>query len=184
MSAVLTLSQRSTTYQDDDPDGYWGRLVSWRQHQTARLAQRLGRLWLAPYVPLFVREQTDHDSWQTTTRGLVRAFALHAVRHWIGAYPRERDACVAWRVLQLVAAAKHDDPARRWADLAVLAAWPVALRLDARRLRARLGPLTQGTWCLACDDAPWASTTCLCLWCERQGPPPRTLGVRVAQAVS
>jgi hypothetical protein len=184
MSAILKLSTQATTYQGDDRDGYWGRTVGWRLRETERLASRLRRLWLAPYVPLYTREQTDSDGWQTTTRGLVRASAIHAVRHWVGEYPREREACVAWRVLQLVAAAKQDDPTRRWADLATLAAWPVGLRLDAKRLRGRLGPLTQGTWCAACDDAPWASTTRLCLWCERQGAPPRAVQARPTEAAA
>jgi hypothetical protein len=174
MSAVLTISGQDTLYDEHAADGYWGRTVAQRLHDTASLAARLGRLALPPYIPRYKRLELARG-WETQLLGYLRATPLRAVRHWVGEYPRERAECVAWRVLALVAQVKLEHPTIRWADLGRLAAWPVAYRLDAKRLRERLGPLTTATWCIACDDAPWASSTRLCLWCERQGAPPRAM---------
>jgi hypothetical protein len=172
----LRISDRADALTERTIDGYWPITVGGRLRQVQQLGARLGRLVLPPYVPAFRRETTD-TGWTTIERGLVRATAHRAVRHWVGTAPSDPAECVGWRVLALVAAAKGEDPTLRFTDLGRLGLWPISLRLDAKRLRDRIGPLSTGTWCVACDDAPWASASRYCLWCERQGPPPRALAV-------
>lgn len=171
MSPVLRISRQETPLALDDRDGYWRVTVEQRLRDTERLAARLERVYLPPYVPN-MHPMRVPGGWETRSLGLVRASTIRAVRWLVGEYATERTDCVGWQVLALVDALRREEPGLRWADLGRLAAWPIALRLDAKRLRGRLGPLTRATWCRWCDDAPWASGTRSCLWCERQGRRP------------
>ena len=171
MSRALRISDQADAIAPRAHDGYWGLTVRDRVAQVRRLAAALERVVLLPYVPARARVRTP-DGWLWQPRGLVRATSMRALREWVGEFPADPRDCVAAKVLRLVDAAKAEDPSLRWADLARLAAWPIALRVDAKRLGARIGPLARATWCVACDDAPWASRTRHCLWCERIAPPP------------
>jgi hypothetical protein len=136
--------------------------------------------WLPPYVPRYDKAHTGRG-WETTVGGYLRATPARALRLHFGDSARLADDCTSCRVLSLAAQWKAVDDDVRWADMGDVSGWPMALRVDARRLEERFAAVAIALWCPACDDAPAASPSRYCLWCERQAPMPATAhGVRRA----
>jgi hypothetical protein len=157
----------------DAPDGYWRVSPRARLSAVRRKADALGRTALYPYLPRYDRAPVEGSrAWETSIGGVIRATNLTAMRLESDDHAADPSASPSLALLQLVTRVKLLDPQLRWIDLGDLASWPVSLRVDAKRLQARLERVSRGTWCTACDDSPWASETGYCLWCERQGAAP------------
>jgi hypothetical protein len=172
--ASLSISKQTDRLVTGQHDGYWPLTVGQRLDQVHRRANALGRVVLPPYVAVS-EAVPDAYGWLTVEAGYVRGTPIRSVRALFGAAPSNPAECVAHRCLALVAQLKAHDATMRWADVADAASWPIAIRVDHTRLRDRLERLARASWCRECDDAPWASSTQRCLWCERVGPPPAEL---------
>lgn len=159
----------------DGPDGTWRMSPRDRLRATRTMAVAMSATWLPPYVPRYDRSQ-GRGGWETTVGGYLRATTIRALRWHFGDSARLASDCLSCRVLALAAAFKERAPDVQWADMGDVAAWPMALRLDARRLEERFAAVSSALWCRACDDAPSASAGRWCLWCERQGDVPATMG--------
>lgn len=182
---VSIVVPRAEWRQETEVDGHYPITIRARLQDTFTRARAMGLTWLAPYVPQYARERVGDARWQTraTPGGFLQATAIRALRLHFGDSRSAASECASVRLLQLAAHWKLLDASVRWADMGVVDAWPIALRVDAQRLAPRFAALATATWCLECDDAPWASGTQRCLWCERIGPPPPpplSAGLRVA----
>lgn len=193
---VTMVAPKAEQLDGDAPDGWWPLSPRARLRATRDLAKSMQVPWLPPYVPRFDRVYHDGQpvlspsgdllitrpmGWETTVGGYLRATPVRALRlHFEDSAGMAAD-CKSCRVLTLAARWKDIDADVRWADMGDMAAWPMALRVDARRLNERLAVVALALWCRACDDAPSASRARYCLWCERQGWMPGAVPVlRVA----
>ncbi len=173
MSRIVTITApRVEQIEGDAPDGYWKVPVRRRLRDTNQRAQAMQLTWLPPYIPQKTAEKIDGKWVRDQVTGYLRATSLRALRLHFDDSASVAQECGSWRVLHLAATWKLADPAIKWADMGDLARWPMALRVDAKRVSSRIAALAVATWCIECDDAPWASRTMRCLWCEHQGGPP------------
>lgn len=145
----------------DDPDGAWRMTPRARMATVRSMAKAMQVTPLAPYVRI------------GQGLGVVRATAVRALRRQFGDGAALASECLSCRTLSLAAAYKVIDPSVRWADMSELNEWPMALRVDARRLAERFTVLASALWCRACDSEPAASAGLWCLWCEHHANPPR-----------
>lgn len=170
---VVTMSAPADEQLDPtSPDGYWGVSPAARLRDTRDLARAMQVAWLPPYVPRYTRTQGTRGTWDTAVGGYLRATAVRAMRWHFNDTARLADTCTSCRVVALASDFKARDPAVRWADMGETSDWPMALRVDARRLEDRFTALSTALWCPACDDMPAASRGLFCLWCERQAAAP------------
>lgn len=163
MSALVVALRvpRSDHLAPDDPDGAWRLTPRARMMATRSMATAMGVTYLAPYV------RVGHD------RGLVRATGIRALRRYFNDSAAMAAECASCRTMALAAAYKAVDASVRWADMGELNEWPMALRVDARRLDERFIALASALWCGACDNEPAASAAGWCVWCESHANPPR-----------
>lgn len=176
---VVTMAVPSGEQLDPEhEDGYWRVTPLTRLRETRALARAMQVTWLPPYVPRFARTQGRPGVWDTAVNGYLRATPVRALRWHFNDSARLAADCTSCRVLALAAAFKSAHSAVQWADMGEIGAWPMALRLDARRLADRFAALAIALWCPSCDDAPAASRGMFCLWCERQAPAPPGLALQ------
>lgn len=173
---IVSLHVPSEEWLDAATPHGWARLaVGDRLRVTQRTAAAMGRAWLPPYVPRAVRGVVPvgggRDAWRTVDRRYVEGTAVRALRWYFGDSEPDATRCPAVACLSLVASWKEVEPATRWADVGDVSAWPVRWRVDAKRLADRMAVLADGTWCVWCDNAPWASAALSCLWCEQTTAP-------------
>ena len=163
MSALVVALRvpRSDHLALDEPDGAWRLTPRARMMATRSMATEMGVTFLAPYV------RVGHD------RGLVRATGIRALRRYFNDGAAMAAECASCRTMALAAAYKAVDASVRWADMGELNAWPMSLRVDARRLAERFIALASALWCRACDNEPAASAAGWCVWCEYHASPPR-----------